>query len=256
MTKDQRLNWRHLVFKVLNYVIITLWTVINIATLCPEASNGGPFRYFRHELLYDIQCPMSPPTSFADAMVYTSVQMIFDLIVYLHYNSLVAHQKQTIFHHVVLLLNLINGAIAGYGQITGINLGLMAECTSLFIFWEHILPPNYKNGLIVRANLWIAAVAWVPFRLMCFPFLVKMGLTYDIPMSNRMRNNTGDICAYLSLAMLVIMSFLNYYWGYLLILKILRKQNSLNNSDELKIKVTDIEISVKNPESVGSSNVD
>ena len=71
-----------------------------------------------------------------------------------------------------------------------------------------------------------------------------------------MRSNTGDICAYLSLAMLVIMSFLNYYWGYLLILKILRKQKSVNNPDEIEIKVTDIEISAKKPESVGSSNVD
>lgn len=93
MTKDQRLNWRHLVFKVLNYLIITLWTVINIATLSPEASNGGPFRYFQHEFLYEIQSPMSPPTPFADAMVYTAVQMTFDLVVYLQFNSLETHQK-------------------------------------------------------------------------------------------------------------------------------------------------------------------
>ena len=132
----------------------------------------------------------------------------------------------------------------------------MAECTSLFIFWEHILPPSYKNGLIVKANLIIAAVAWIPFRLVCFPYLVKMGLNYDIPMSNRLRNNTGDVCAYLSLAMLTLMSVLNYYWGYLLILKILRKLKTVNKAEKAEIKVTDIEMQVKNADSAVSSNID
>merc|ERR1711908_89060 len=72
-----------------------------------------------------------------------------------------------------------------------------------------------------------------------------MGLNYDIPMSNRLRNNTGDVCAYLSLTMLTLMSVLNYYWGYLLILKILRKLKTVNKAEQAEIKVTDIEMQVK-----------
>lgn len=93
LTKDAKINWRHLVFKIINYAIITVWTVVNIAGMCPDTSNGGPFRYFRDEFLYERQCPMSPPATFANVMIYTTVQMICDLAIYALFEVWVNHQK-------------------------------------------------------------------------------------------------------------------------------------------------------------------
>lgn len=225
MERDARLNWRHLSFKVFNYAIITIWTIINIANLCPEA-EGGIFRYFGDDFLFEKECPLSPPVCFADLIIYTAVQMVVDLWIYNQYEIWVSHHKQTLLHHIVLLLNLAVGAIAGYGHLAGLNLGLMAECTSLFIFWEHLLPPQFKHGLIVRSSLLIAGILWVPFRLMNFPFLVYIGASYDLPMASPYRSNLPKICAYASLVSLCAMTVLNYYWGYLLILKIVKKYES------------------------------
>lgn len=131
----------------------------------------------------------------------------------------------------------------------------MAECTSLFIFWEHVVPPKYKNGLFVRINLLIAGILWIPFRLICFPWLVYMGITYDRPMAGPLRSGVSKVCIYVSLFMLTLMSILNFYWGYLLVLKIIRKFKQANAKLEGEKASTEIENSQVNPSPKDSTDM-
>lgn len=128
--------------------------------------------------------------------------------------------KQTIFHHIVLIVGFTSALIAGfYGPGTA-ACALFCETSSIFYCINELIAGKKYNRLEL-ANQLCFFICYTLFRIVLFPYVFYLCIKYTIIFLPHL-SVIRVLCIIIAVVNFFLVTVLNFYW-YTIILKKLYK---------------------------------